>query len=92
MVAWRAIALVAELATPEKQPLWTRLSPVARLKALVGLVLIVTLGLLLLLFIRSFGRFMRSYSQRPAKKSSAHEPLDDWALHPLEGEDNKGEP
>jgi phosphotransferase system glucose/maltose/N-acetylglucosamine-specific IIC component len=78
--------LWAEITSAEAQPLWLRLPPEARFRVLLALVTIVILGLLLVLFIRSFGRWVRHYAGDSGKGPLPRETTpreDDWADRPL---------
>jgi phosphotransferase system glucose/maltose/N-acetylglucosamine-specific IIC component len=85
-ILWQS--LFAEVMTAAEQPLWLRLSPEARVRLLIALVSIVILGMLMYLFIRSFGRWIRYYSNQPSGKAEPLRPArvvnpDDWADRPL---------
>jgi len=86
------VILFAEVVTVAEQPLWLRLPPEARLRLAMALISVVILGMLLYLFIRSFGRWVRYYYSNPSGASAEPERVsrpihaDDWADRPLRKE------
>lgn len=85
---WTGPGLWAEMATELDRPLWFQLNPQARLRVLIALFSIVALGLLLLLFVRTFGRWVRYYARAldsDGRSRPSATPLrpDDWAERPL---------
>jgi hypothetical protein len=94
---WNGLGLWAEWVTgvatdvEAQRPLWLQLSPHSRLRVLLALVTIVVLGLFLLLFVRSFGRWVRYYADALDRRRERHRATtpvraDDWAEHPLRRE------
>lgn len=94
---WPIIGPWGEVVTELERPLWLHLSPQARLRVLIALFSIVALGLLLLLFVRTFGRWVRYYSKafdEEGRAGPSATPLrpDDWAERPLSGGSEPDEP
>jgi hypothetical protein len=80
--------------TQAAQPLWFRLSPEDRVRALLALALILFLGFAFALFAWWAGRWTRRYMNRPGRTGASHDPhVDDWARKPLVAdEDRSSEP
>jgi hypothetical protein len=60
--------LVAEATGPDAVPLLQRLPPHQRVRVVAALVIVITCGGLLLIFIRASGKITRWYMNRPPRK------------------------
>src|SRR5690606_30014359 len=81
MVISHALLAWAEAAQSAERPLLLRLSPLARLHALILLVVILLLGLFLYVFIRSLARWIRLSTADDRRRPTL--PLeDDWVRPP----------
>jgi hypothetical protein len=80
--------------TQAAQPLWFRLSPEDRVRALLALALILFLGFAFALFAWWAGRWTRRYMNRPHRTGGSNAPhVDDWARKPLVAdEESSSEP
>jgi hypothetical protein len=88
MVNLKLLAMAMIVGAESTSPVWFRLAPEDRVRALLALAVLIFLGFAFMAFVWWAGRWTRRYMNRSSRTRASSTPMpDDWADRPLVRDD-----